>query len=127
MTDDTRTRGKRGQDEATLDLFEPASGTPEKGPGSGRGGDGRADRAIASRPNADDRRGDDGARAGRRGVERNGLVKGAGTARPIAERVEGEDEAERGNHGQCAPPARLTPRSVVPWCERACVHVGRPG
>jgi topoisomerase IV subunit A len=37
MTEDTRTRGKRGQDDATLDLFEPSSGAARKGPGAGKG------------------------------------------------------------------------------------------
>ena len=41
MTEDTRTRGKRGQDDATLDLFEPA-GAAQKGPGAGKG---RGDRS----------------------------------------------------------------------------------
>ncbi len=35
MTDDTRTRGKRGQDEATLDLFERRVGHARKGTGIG--------------------------------------------------------------------------------------------
>src|SRR6185295_12326924 len=42
--DDTRTRGKRGQDEATLDMFEPASAAAGKGSGADGGTGGRTRR-----------------------------------------------------------------------------------